>query len=203
MKSIIAAAVGMLAMSVPAHAPAATYDIDPTHTTVAFSVKHMMVTNVHGEFQKVSGTIEYDEGNPTKSVIKVSIDPASITTRDDKRDAHLKSTDFFDVLTYPTLSFDSTKVEVAGKGKFKVTGKLTMHGVTKEVVLDIEGPSDEVKDPYGNVKTGASATAVLNRQDFGISFNAALDKGGVMVGDEVKITLDVEATKRVAKERAQ
>jgi len=178
---------------------AASYDIDGAHSSVTFSVKHMMMTNVRGEFQKVSGTIEWDEKNPKATVIKVAIDPASISTRDEKRDGHLKSDDFFAVAKYPALTFESTKVEVVGKGKLKITGKLTMRGVTKDVVLDAEGPSAEITDPWGNVKVGASATATVNRQDFGIMWNAKLDKGGVVVGDDVKITIDIEAIKKIAK----
>ena len=195
MKQTVLAAAASLIWVLPSLSQAAAYDIDGMHSSVTFSVKHMMVTNVRGEFQKVSGTIDYDERDPHKSVVKVSIDSASISTRD----GHLKSPDFFDVAKFPTITFESTKVEATGKGKLKVTGRLTMHGVTKDVVLDVDGPSGEVKDPYGNIKVGASATAVINRQDFGVSWNAKLDKGGVVVGDEVKITLDIEAAKRVDK----
>ncbi|MBI5507684.1 MAG: polyisoprenoid-binding protein [Deltaproteobacteria bacterium] len=194
-----AVSVAAVVLVAPALAFAATYDLDPVHTTVSFSVRHMMVTNVRGEFQKVSGTIEYDAKNPQKSVIKVAIDPATISTRDEKRDAHLKSPDFFDVAKFPTMTFESTKVEAAAKGKLKVTGKLTMRGITKEIVLDVDGPSAELKDPWGNIKIGASATATVNRKDWGVSWNATLDAGGVVVGDEVKIQLDIEAAKHTDK----
>jgi len=192
-------AVFAVALSSPAVSRAETYDLDPAHTTVTFAVKHMMVTNVRGEFQKVAGTIEYDPKSPETSVIKIEIDPASINTREPKRDAHLKSPDFFDVAKFPTMKFESTKAVAVGKGKLKVTGKLTMHGVTKEVVLDVDGPTAELKDPMGNIKVGASAVAVVNRKDFGLVWNVPLEGGGVLVGDEIKIAIDLEATRRVDK----
>jgi polyisoprenoid-binding protein YceI len=172
--------------------PQITYEIDPAHSSVQFSVRHMMLSNVRGEFTKVSGTIKFDSENPTNSTVEATIDATSINTRDAQRDGHLKSADFLDVEKFPTLSFRSTHV-VQQSGGGKVTGDLTIHGVTHEVTLDVEGPTQEIKDPYGKQRFGLSATAKLSRKDFGLVWNAALETGGVMVGDEVKITIDVEA----------
>lgn len=170
------------------------YEIDSTHSSVHFSVRHLMVSNVRGEFTKVSGTIQFDPQNPANSSVKATIDATSINTRDDQRDGHLKSPDFLDVEKFPTITFESKRVEVHGDGG-KVTGELTIHGVTREITLDVEGPSQEIKDPWGKQRIGASATAKLSRKDFGLTWNAALETGGVVVGDEVKITLDIEAVR--------
>ena len=167
------------------------YQIDPSHSTVGFSVKHMMIAKVHGAFDKVSGRLTYDPASPSKSSIEVSIEAASINTREPQRDTHLRGSDFFDVEKYPMLSFKSTRVEGSG-GELKVTGDLTIHGVTRSVTLDVEGPSDELKDPWGNAKIGASATTKIKRKDFGLTWNAALETGGFLVGDDVTITLDIQ-----------
>jgi len=185
-------------LAVPFAVHAATWEIDPAHTSVQFAIRHMMVSNVRGEFSKVSGTAEADEKDLTKSKLQATIDAASIDTRVEKRDEHLKSADFFDVAKYPTITFTSKRIEPAGAGHWRVTGDLTLHGVTKEVTLDVEGPTAEVKDPMGKVRAGAQATTKINRKDFGLTWNKALDAGGVAVGDEVTITIDVEATKRQA-----
>ncbi len=169
----------------------ATYQIDPTHSSVHFSVRHMMLSNVRGEFTKVSGTIKFDPENPASSSLDATIDAASINTRDAQRDTHLKSADFLDVEKFPTLTFHSKKI-APQPGGGKVTGDLTIHGVTREITLDVEGPTAEIKDPWGKQRMGASATTTLSRKDFGLIWNAALETGGVMVGDEVKITIDVE-----------
>lgn len=153
-----------------------------------------MVSNVRGEFAKISGTVKYDPEKPETSTVEATIDATSISTRDAQRDAHLKSADFLDVEKFPALTFRSKKIEVAAGGG-KVTGDLTIHGVTREITLDVEGPTAEMKDPWGKQRIGASATAKLNRKDFGLTWNAALEAGGVMVGDEVKITIDVEAVR--------
>lgn len=168
-----------------------TYEIDPTHSSVHFSVRHMMVSNVRGEFTKVSGTIKFDPENPANSSVDATIDAASINTRDAQRDTHLKSADFLDVEKFPTLTFHSKKIAPQSGGG-KVTGDLTIHGVTREITLDVEGLTPEVKDPWGKQRMGASATTKISRKDFGLIWNAALESGGVMVGDEVKITIDVE-----------
>ena len=197
MRSLLRGAVAA-ALAIPVAGTAATWDLDPAHTSVQFSVRHMMVSNVRGEFGKVSGTVQADEADPTRSKIEASIDAASIDTRTEKRDNHLRSADFLDVAKYPTITFVSTKIEPAGAGHFKVTGDLTLHGITRPVVLDVQGPTAEIKDPRGNTRAGAEATTRINRKDFGLVWNQALDAGGVAVGDEVAITIDVEATKRAA-----
>ena len=179
-----------------------TWKIDPTHTQANFSVRHMVISNVRGEFQKTTGTLVLDDRDPTKSTVEATIETASIHTRDDKRDADLKSANFFDVEKYPTMTFKSTKVQKAGKGKFKVTGDLTLHGVTKPVVLDVTGPTQEVKDPYGNTRRGIHATTTINRREFGLEYNAMIEAGPV-VGDEVKIELEGELIKDTGEKTAQ
>ncbi len=173
----------------------ATYQIDPVHTNAHFSVRHMMISNVRGEFTKVSGKILWDEQNPSNLSIEAEIDASSINTREPQRDAHLKSPEFLDVEKYPTIHFQSTQVQ-SGDGDLKVTGNLTIHGVTRSVVLELEGPTPETKDPWGNLKIGASATTKINRKDFGVAWNTALETGGVLVGEEVKISIDVEAVRQ-------
>lgn len=202
MKNGLAALALALAAPTPAFAATSNWDIDPVHAYAGFSVRHMMVTNVKGEFGKVTGSLVLDESDITKSTVEATIDATTIDTREPKRDAHLKSPDFFDVEKHPTLTFKSTKVEkVKGaKDKLKVTGDLTIRGVTKPVVLDVEIPATETKLPKemgGVVKRGARATTTINRQDFGVSWNSKLDSGGVVVGDEVSVTLEIELNKRV------
>ncbi len=190
-RSLAVAAAALLSLPLAAHAT--DYTFDPAHTQAGFSVKHMMVTTVHGRFGKVSGTLSYDAKNPKASTVEAILETASISTDNEKRDAHLKSPDFFDAEKNPTVTFKSSKVETAGKNKLKVTGDLTMHGITKPVVLDVEGPTAPVKDPYGNEKIGATASTKVSRKEFGLNWNKALEAGGVMVGDEVTITLELEA----------
>ena len=177
-----------------------TYQIDPAHTSAQFSVRHMMITNVRGGFSKVEGTVVYDPDNPSESTVEASIDARSIKTMDEQRDAHLKSADFLDVDKYPAITFKSKKVERTGEDEWKVTGNLTIHGATKEVVLKVEGPTAEVKDPFGNTRIGASATTKIKRSDFGLTWNAVLETGGIALGDELKIELEVSAIK--AQEKA-
>jgi polyisoprenoid-binding protein YceI len=188
------AIVMMVALPVLAHAD--TWQIDPAHTNVEFTVRHMMISNVKGQFQKTSGTITANGADPASAKIDATIDATSIDTRVDRRDAHLKSPDFLDVAKFPTITFKSTKVEAAGPGKWKVTGDLTLHGVTKPVVLDVEGTGAPIHDPMGNTRAGASATTKIRRSDFGLIWNKALEAGGVMVGDEVAISIDLEAIKK-------
>jgi polyisoprenoid-binding protein YceI len=171
------------------------YQIDSAHSSAQFTVRHMMISNVRGDFTKVSGGIVYDPADPANSSIDATIDAASINTRDAQRDGHLKSADFFDVEHFPTLTFRSKAVAVHD-GEGKVTGDLTIHGVTREVVLLVEGPTPEAKDPWGNLRIGATAATKINRKDFGLSYNAALEAGGVLVGEEVKITIDVEGIRQ-------
>jgi len=181
-----------------AAAQAATFAIDPVHTTVQFAVRHMMVSNVRGTFGKVSGTVNLDETDPTKSSVEATIDATSIDTREAKRDAHLKSPDFLDVEKYPTITFKSKRVAKVADGKYQATGDLTLHGVTKEVVLDVEGSPTAITDPSGATKVGGSAHTKISRKDFGITWSKSLDGGGLMVGDDVDITIDVELVKKAA-----
>jgi polyisoprenoid-binding protein YceI len=186
--------LGALALAASAMAQG-TYTIDPQHSAAEFSVRHLMISNVKGEFTKVSGTIVYDPKNPAAAKIDAVIDVNSISTREPQRDTHLKSPDFFDTAKFPTLTFQSKQVWKSN-GKLQVKGDLTMHGVTHEVVLDIDGPTAEVKDPWGNPRFGASATTKVDRKNWGLVWNKALEAGGVMIGDEVTITIDIEATRK-------
>jgi polyisoprenoid-binding protein YceI len=193
---VLARSAALALLALPSLAAASTWDIDTAHTTVTFSVRHMMVTNVHGTFTKVSGTVSLDDKDVSKSSLEITIDPASVDTRNEKRDAHLRSPDFFDVAKFPSITFKSTKVVAAGKGHLKVTGDLTLHGVTKPVTLDLEGPTPEVLDPRGNAKMGASATTKINRSDYGMKPGMPMATGGFVVSDEVPIAIDVELNKK-------
>ena len=170
-----------------------TWNIDPVHSVAEFKVKHMMISNVKGQFTGVKGVLVLDETDLLQSKIEASIDAASINTRDAQRDAHLKSPDFFDVEKFPTLSFKST--QVSRTGELAVNGELTIHGVTRKVTFEVEGPTEPAKDPWGNTRLGLSATTKINRKDFGLTWNSTLETGGILVGDEVTITLDVQFVK--------
>jgi polyisoprenoid-binding protein YceI len=172
-----------------------TWNIDPSHATAEFKVKHMMIANVKGHFSKVTGVLHHAEGDPTKSSIEATIEAGSIETREPQRDAHLKSEDFLHVEKFPHLSFKSSDIKVAGDGELKVDGDLTIRGVTRKVTFAVEGPTPPTKDPWGNTRIAVSATTKINRKDFGLTWNAALETGGILVGDEVTITLDVEFVK--------
>jgi polyisoprenoid-binding protein YceI len=172
------------------------YQIDPAHSNIGFNIKHMVVTKVHGAFEKLQGSFSYDAANPANSKVEATIDATSLTTRDAARDTHLKSADFFDVEKFPTIHFVSTSFS-GNAGDLKILGNLTIHGVTKAVTLDLEGPSEEIKDPWGNLKIGVSATTKIKRKDFGLTWNAALEAGGVLVGEDVNIILDVQLLKQV------
>ena len=172
-----------------------TWNLDPVHSVAEFKVKHMMISNVKGQFTKISGVLVLDTADLTKSRVEASIEAASINTRDEQRDGHLKSADFFDVEKFPTLSFKSTRVSLTGDDEFAVTGDLTIHGITRSVVFNVEGPTAPAKDPWGNIRRGLSATTKINRKDFGLTWNAALETGGILVGDDVTITLDVQFVK--------
>jgi len=185
-----------LCLLAPACAGAATWEVDPGHSSVGFAVRHLMISSVRGEFHTFTGKAVGDPANPAGATIEATVDAASIDTRNEKRDQHLKSPDFFDVEKFPKMVFKSKKIEKTGDGKARVTGDLTLHGVTKEIVLDVEGPTPTITDPWGNVKAGAHATGKIDRKDFGLVWNKALDGGGVMVGDEIEITIDVEAAKK-------
>ena len=172
-----------------------TWNLDPVHSVAEFKVKHMMISNVKGQFTTVKGILSLDESDLTNTQVEASIEAASINTRDAQRDAHLKSADFFDVERFPTLSFKSTRISRAGDGELAVAGDLTIHGATRNVVFAVEGPTPPAKDPWGNTRLGLAATTKINRKDFGLTWNAALETGGILVGDEVAITLDLQFVK--------
>ena len=186
MSRLVLVLTAALALTASAAAQATTWQIDPNHTAAQFSVRHLGISTVRGAFTKVSGSVTYDPTNPGKTVIDVTIDANSVDTRVERRDNDLRSPNFFDAAKFPTLTFKSKHTEANGAGRLKVTGDLTIHGVTKEVVLEVEGPSEPMKDPRGNQHMGASASTKINRQDFGVS----ADKG--MVGDDISIMIDVE-----------
>jgi polyisoprenoid-binding protein YceI len=168
------------------------WQIDPAHSAAHFSVRHLMISNVRGEFTKLSGSALLNPADPTKSTVEITIEAASVNTREPQRDEHLRSADFFDVANHPTLTFRSKRVEALGGENFKLSGDLTIRGVTKVVTFDVEGPTAPVKDPWGNIRAGVTASAKINRKDFGVAFNALTETGGLVVGDEVKITVEAE-----------
>jgi polyisoprenoid-binding protein YceI len=172
-----------------------TWNIDPVHSVAEFKVKHMMISNVKGQFTRLKGVLTLDESPLTDSHVEASIDADSINTRDEQRDAHLKSPDFFDAQTFPTLSFKSTRIAQGTGGELAVVGDLTIHGVTRNVTFNVEGPTAPAKDPWGSTRIGLSATTKINRKDFGLTWNSALETGGLLVGEEVTITLDVQFVK--------
>jgi polyisoprenoid-binding protein YceI len=172
-----------------------TWNLDPSHSVAEFKVKHMMISNVKGHFGKLTGALTLDESDLTDSSVAIVIEAASIETRDAQRDAHLKSADFFDVEKFPTLSFKSTRIRLAGEGELAVEGDLTIRGVTREVIFSVEGPTAPAKDPWGNTRVAVAATTKISRKDFGLTWNAALETGGILVGDEVTINLDVQFVK--------
>lgn len=195
MKRLLVSLSTIIALSLPALASATTWNIDPDHSSVGFKVRHLMVSNVKGSFDKHTGVVNINDKDITKSKVEVSIDTASINTNVVKRDEHLRSADFFDVAKFPTMTFVSKKVARAGKDKLKVTGDLTLHGITKQVVLDVEGPTGESKDPWGVIRSGAFASTKINRKDFGLVWNKALETGGIAVGEEITISLEIEMIK--------
>lgn len=171
---------------------AVNYQIDTAHSAAQFKVRHMMIAHVKGEFTKVTGTVVYDDTNPSASKIDAAIDATTISTRDAQRDGHLKSGDFLDVEKFPEITFKSTGVTSTGGGTFELTGDLTIHGVTKPVALKVEEFTAEVKDPWGNMRRGSSADTKIDRKEFGLAWNAALEAGGFLIGDSVDIHLDIE-----------
>jgi polyisoprenoid-binding protein YceI len=183
-------AIALLATLTLSAAAQETWQLDPPHSSAQFSVRHLGVSTVRGAFTKVSGAVQYDAANPGKSSLQATIDAASVDTRVEARDNDLRSPNYLDVKKYPTITFQSKKVEADGAGKLKITGDLTIHGVTKEVVLDVDGPSAPMKDPWGNQRMGASATTKINRMEFGVSGAPG------MIGDEITITLDIEMVKK-------
>ena len=179
----------------PPQTSTTTWNIDPAHSMAEFKVKHMMIANVKGQFSKVSGVLVRDVSDPGNDRVEATIEAASIHTRDEQRDAHLKSVDFFHVEKFPILHFKSTGINVLGEGELSVEGDLTIRGVTRKVRFAVEGPSQPAKDPWGNTRIGLSATTKINRKDFGLTWNAALETGGILVGDDVTITLDAQFVK--------
>ena len=181
-------------MSTSTFAPASTitWKIDPAHSRAEFKVKHMMISNVKGSFNGLTGTLIEDTTDPTRSQVEASIKIGTISTGDEQRDVHLKSADFFHHEQHPVMMFKSTKIEKKGDEDYAVTGDLTLHGVTKPVTFAVEGPSAPGKDPWGNTRIGLSATTKINRKDFGLTWNAALESGGILVGEDVQIALDVQ-----------
>lgn len=172
-----------------------TWNLDPVHSVVEFKVKHMMISNVKGQFSDVSGVLTLNDEDATRSRVEATIDATSLNTRDAQRDIHLKSADFLDAANYPTLSFASTAVKRTGNAEWAVTGDLTIHGVTRQVLFQVEGPTSPAKDPWGNTRIGLSATTKISRKEFGLTWNAALETGGLLVGDDVTITLDAQFVK--------
>jgi polyisoprenoid-binding protein YceI len=198
--ALVAAIAATLAIPVLGQTPAGqtaaagTWQIDPAHSAAHFSVKHMMVSTVRGTMGKVTGTIEYDGSSAAGIKADVTVDVTGINTSNDSRDNDLRSPNFFDVAKYPTITFKSKRVDPAGQGKFKMIGDLTLHGVTKEVTFDVEGPSAILKQPNGQ-RVGASATTTINRKDFGLAYSRMIEAAPV-VGDEIQIQVDLEATKK-------
>ena len=172
-----------------------TWNLDPAHSTAEFKVKHMMISNVKGSFSGLTGVLKLDETDYTHSTVEASIPAASLKTGDEQRDGHLKSADFFDVEKFPALGFKATNIDSTGGPNYAVTGELTLHGVTKSVTLAVEDVSEPAKDPWGNQRIGLSASTKINRKEFGLSWNSALETGGVLVGEDVSIHLDVEFIK--------
>jgi polyisoprenoid-binding protein YceI len=199
MKGLIGIFAAALMFAIPATGFASTWNIDADHSNIGFKVRHLMVSNVKGSFGKVQGVVVVDDKDITKSKVTATIDTTSIDTGVAKRDTHLRSADFLEVEKFPTMTFVSTKVARDGADKLKVTGDLTLHGVTRSVVLDVEGPSAEIKDPMGSIRRGASASTKINRKDFGLTWNKAIEAGGVAVGDEVAISIEVELIKAADK----
>jgi polyisoprenoid-binding protein YceI len=198
--SRIAVTAGLAAgLSLPVAAATSTWQIDPAHSSAQFAVKHLAISTVRGAFTKVNGTVQLDDKDITKSSVDVTIDVNSVDTRVPDRDKDLRSDHFFDAEHFPTITFKSKRVEQVAPGKLKVTGDLTMHGITKEVTLDVDGPTAPVKDPWGNQRIAINATTKINRQDFGVKWNGTMDNGGVVVGDEVAITIDAESVQKAAK----
>ncbi len=197
----------LLALSLALAAPAAalaqttTWNLDPAHSHASFTVRHMVISNVTGEFKTLSGAVQLDDKDATRSTVEATLQAASVDTGVPDRDKHLRSPDFLDAETFPTITFKSTKIEKAGDGKLRVTGDLTMRGVTKPVVLAVDGPTAEIKDPYGNARRGLSASTTINRKDWGLAWSKMIEAGPV-VGDEVKIQIDAELVKQAGAKTA-
>lgn len=185
------------AATVPTVSGVTTWNIDPAHSHAEFKVKHMMISHVKGSFSGITGTLKLNDSDSTQSSVDATIPVSTLSTGDSQRDGHLKSADFLDVEKYPTFAFRSSHVAKHAPGAHKVTGELTLHGVTRPATFDVEGPSEPGKDPYGNLRIGLSASTKVNRKEFGLSWNAALETGGVLIGDEVTLSLEIQFIKTV------
>ncbi len=192
MAKILIAIVTIALLFVPNTSRATTWKSDPSHASVQFALSHLMVSTVRGTFDEFRVSAVINETTPTESSVEVVIETASINTRNQKRDEHLRGADFFDVENHPKITFTSKTVTSAGDANFRVTGDLTMMGVTKEVVVEVSGSPKPITDPWGGQRLGGTATAVINRTDYGLKYNSVLDSGGVTIGEEVKITIDLE-----------
>jgi polyisoprenoid-binding protein YceI len=190
----LASAIALLA-SLSALAQTSTWNIDPAHSTAQFTVRHLAISNVTGNFTKVTGNVVLNEKDITQSQVSAGIDVSSVDTRVEARNKDLKSPNFFDVEKYPTIEFKSKRI-VSGGGKLQVIGDLTIHGTTREVTLDVDGPTPELSDPWGNSRRGISATTTVNRRDFNLTYNSLLKTGEAVVGDNVKIQIDAEMVKK-------
>jgi polyisoprenoid-binding protein YceI len=196
MKRLVTFITFSLFLTFPMLSQASSWQIDPDHSSFQFKVRHLMVSNVKGDFPKAKGVVTMDDNDRANLKIDLTIDAASVNTGHAKRDEHLRASDFFDVAKYPTITFVSKKVAKDGPDKLKVVGDLTIHGVTREVTVDVEGPTQEIKDPWGNLRRGATATTRINRKDFGLTWNRALETGGVVVGEDVDIFVEIELIKK-------
>jgi len=194
-RSLLTSFIAVL-LSIPVLASGATYQIDPDHSSFQFKVRHMTVSNVRGEFKKVKGVVSIDGNDLTGLKVDVTLDAASVNTDHAKRDDHLRGEDFFDVAKYPTITFVSKKVTKVDENRLKVVGNLTIRGITREVTVDVDGPTPEVKDPGGNIRRGATGTLKINRKDFGMAWHKTLDNGGLVVGDDVNISVEVELVRK-------
>jgi polyisoprenoid-binding protein YceI len=195
MRNVVKIAALVAAFALPSFAQTASWNVDPAHSKAVFSVKHLGISTVRGELSKMTGQAQVDDKDISKSQIEVTLDATTVNTGQEGRDKDLRSPNFLDVEKFPTMNFKSKSVS-GSAGNLKLTGDLTIHGVTKEVTFDLDGPSAAIKDPWGNLRRGASATTKINRKDFGISFNAVMDNGGLVVGNDITITIDLELTKK-------
>ncbi len=192
MKRFFTPMIALFVLAIPVLTYTATWQMDPDHSSFQFKIRHLTVSNVKGDFNKSRGVVTVDDQNITNLKVEVFIDAASVNTGHAQRDEHLRGPDFFDVTKYPTITFVSKKVIKADTDRLKVVGNLTIHGVTREITVDVEGPTPEVKDPWGNFRRGATATTKINRRDFGLTWNKVLDTRGLVVGEEVNIYVEVE-----------
>jgi polyisoprenoid-binding protein YceI len=192
MRKLLAVAALLAFASLPCQAQTTTWQVDPNHTSAQFAVKHLGVSTVRGAFTKTTGVVQLDENNLANSQVDITVDTTTLDTRNATRDNDVKSANFLDVAAFPTMTFKSKRISAAGNGKLKLTGDLTLHGVIREVTFDVDGPTPAIKDPWGFLRRGASATATINRQDFGITYNKTLDTGGLVVSNEVQLTIDIE-----------